>query len=102
MDFLEVGIDVGLQLHLSLLDQLHHRRRGEKFGHRGDLEKRFVRINRRLRIYISMAIALLEEDGAVLDHHEHDAGDVQGLRPLGEKGIQKGRQFFSVGGSLGR
>jgi hypothetical protein len=79
----EVGVDVLVQVELALLDQLHHRGPGEQFGDRAGPKQRAVGIDQLLSFEVGVAIALLEEDLAVLDHHHHSAGDISSLKRVG-------------------
>ena len=73
---IDVFVDVGIQIELALLDELHHRRPRDKFRHRTRAEQREFRIDRFLRGDIGVAEAALGQDLSVLDDGDHGACEI--------------------------
>ncbi len=76
LEVLQVGVDVGVEVELALLDELHDRRPGEQLGDRAGPEQRLVRHDRDPLLAVGEAVALGEEQLAVLDHRDRRGRDV--------------------------
>ncbi len=94
----QVARDRGVPLELALLDEQGQGRGREDLGVRGDAEERPGVDGRRLA-ELADAVALGQDDPAVLDHGDAHARDAEGLERLGDEGVEAGRQH---GGGLGR
>ncbi len=73
LEVLEVGVDVGVEVELALLDELHDRDPGEELGHGARPEQRLGHVDRNLFRDVLVAVAFREDDLAV-------AGDGDGAR----------------------
>ena len=90
----QVGTDIGIEIHLALLHQLHRRDGGRDLGDRGQAEQG------RLRVYghrltargtgVGPPVAAGGHHLPVLDHGHHGAGDVAVLEGIGQLPIQPG------------
>ena len=66
----EILVDVGVEVELALLFQLHHRDPGEELRDRGQAEDGRGWIDGFLRFDVSVSVALLEEHIAILHHKD--------------------------------
>ncbi len=92
---IEIGVDVGIEIELALAGELHHRRPGEELGDRAGAEQRALRIDQRAGRGIGDAVALLEQDLAVLHHHDHRARDIALRDPDRDEAIREGLDIAS-------
>ena len=73
----EVRVDVGVEVELALLDQLHDRGPGEELRDRAGAEERRLPVDGDALLDVGEAVALAEEDLAVLDDDDDGARDVR-------------------------
>ena len=66
----EVGIDIGMQVHLALLGELHHSCPGEELTHRANAEEGCIGADQLAVLPIGITIALGEEQPTIL--HDGD------------------------------
>ena len=99
----EVARDRAVPLELALLDEEAQGRGREDLGVGGDAEER-LRVDRRRLAELADAVALGQDDLAVLDHGDGHARDLEGLHDLGHVGVEAGREDRGRGerGSFGR
>ena len=90
----EVGADIGIEIHLALLHQLHRRDGGRDLGDRGHPEQGLLRVHsHRLPTRgarFGPAVAAGGHHLPVLDHGHHGAGDVAVLEGIGQLPVQPG------------
>ena len=90
----EVGADVGIEVHLALLHQLHGRDGGRDLGDRGHPEQGRLRVHgHRLSAggaRVGPAVAAGGHHLSVLDHGHHGTGDVAVLEGIGQLPVQPG------------
>ena len=75
---------------LAFLDEQAERRRREDLGVRGDAEER-PGVDRRRLAQLPDAVALGQDDPAVLDDGQGEARDLEGLHDPGDRGVDPGR-----------
>ena len=86
---------------LALLDEEAERRRGEDLGVRGDAEER-PGVDRGRIAELPDAVALGQDDAAVLDDGQGQAGDLEGLHGPGDRGVDPRRNAGDGLGGFGR
>ncbi len=92
----EVLVDVGVEVELALLDQLHDRGPGEELGDRARAEQRGFRIDRLAFLDVGIAETALQQDLSILDDDHDGAGDVATLERVGQESIQPGIEVGAV------
>ena len=97
LEILQVRVDVGIEIDLALLDQLHDRRPGEQLRDRAGTEQRLRRIHRRALLRVLVAVALLEEHLAVLHDDDRGAGDRARLHLRVHEAVDERFHFFDGG-----
>ncbi len=85
-----VLIDGRVEIELALLDQLHHRRFGEQLADRAGPEQRALGIHGPAFLDIVVAVALLQQDFAVLHDDDDASRDVTSLQFEVQKAIEPG------------
>ena len=90
---IEIGVDVGVEIDLVLLDKLHHRRPGKELGDGAGAEQCALRIDRRLRLHIGNAVTFFEQHRAVLHHHDFRARDVGARDRVRHEAIEPGAEI---------
>ena len=65
LEVLEIGVDVGIEVELALLDELHDRNPGKELGHGARPEQRLGHVDRNLFRDILVAVTLREDEFAV-------------------------------------
>ena len=77
LEGLEIGVDVAVEIELSLLDELHDGGPGEELGGRANAEEALGRIDRNVLRNVLVAVALRIEHTTVLDDGDDGAGNVE-------------------------
>ena len=85
----EVGIDVGVEVQLAFFDELHDRRPGEQLAGRPRIEERLVGDHRLTPFPVGEAVALGEDEFAVLDDGDRGAGDVLLAQLFGDELVEE-------------
>jgi len=103
----EITVDIGIDVDLALLFQLHDRHPGEELGDGRQPEDRRHRIDGCFLLPVSVAVALLEQHVAVFHHQHRGAGDVRPLQLHGDNAIEERLQIARLesvcpGGDGGR
>ena len=94
----QIFIDIAVQRKLALFDELHDRRPGEQLGDRANTKQSVFGVHRYLRVQVGVAVALGQQQTAILDNRHHRSGDVV-LRHLGfQLSIQEGLQLLGIDG----
>ena len=96
LELRQVGVHVGVEIQLALLDELHDRRPGEELGHRPGPEERLVRLDRDLVLHVRPAVALGEEELPVLDDGHGHSGHVVRLALAGHEAVHEGLQLLAA------
>src|SRR5215207_173431 len=96
LEVLEVGVDVGVQVQLVLFDELHHGSGGEHLADRAYTEERLVGDDGRMLLQVSVAVALGEEQLAVLDNRDRSPRDMITLQLRAHDAIEEVFQFLGV------
>ena len=90
----QVGADIGIEIHLALLHQLHRRDGGRDLGDRGHPEQGLLRVHSHRIPTRSTRIGPPITAGGhhltVLDHGHHGTGDASVLEGIGQLPIQPG------------
>ena len=98
----EILIDIGVEIELALLQKLHCGDPGKKLGDGGQPEEGRSRINGLLVLEIRVAVALFEQQFAVLHDQDGGARDVGPFelerKDAVEEGFEVGRAEFMNGG----
>ncbi len=98
----EVLVDVGLQVELPLVHELHHRRPREQLRDRSDTEECPLRIHLLPGGAVGHAVALGEEDPPLGDHGHRHARDVVRLLLRGDHPVEEGLELGWVLEAAGR
>ena len=86
----EILLDVGVEIELALLDELHHRDVGEELGDRAGTEGGDDRIDGCLLLEVGVTVASQDKRLAVLVDGDGRAGDVIALQLKREEAVEKG------------
>ena len=90
----QVGADIGVEVHLALLHQLHRRNRGRDLGDRGHPEQGLLRVyGHRLPARgtgVGPAVAAGSHHLPVLDHRHHSTRNILVLQGIGQLPVQPG------------
>ena len=90
----EILLNVGVQVELALLDELHHRDVGEELRDRSRTKRCDYRIDLRLLLEVRVAVALEDEWLPVLVNRNCCARDVVTLQLQREKPVEKRGNVF--------
>ena len=90
---IEVGIDVGVEIELALLDLLHDRRPGEELRDRARTEEGALGDDRALRGDVGVAIPFGEQHFAIFDHGDDGAADVAVVDLQRHEAIEEGLEI---------
>ena len=86
----EIGVDIRVQVQLSLLDELHHRRPGEQLADGANSKDRLFGVDRDALLEVGVAVAFGKEQLAVFDDGYGCTGDVILFHLLCKQLIQEG------------
>src|SRR6266496_3629969 len=98
----EVGTDIGMQVHLALLGELHHSCPGEELTHRANPEEGRIGADQLAVLPIGITIALGEKQSTVLHHGDRCPRDMAICQLHAEHAIQKGLQLARIAEPGGR
>ncbi len=91
---IEIVVHVAIEIDLSRLDELHDGSPGEELRNRTGAKQRLVRNDRLAARHVGIAIALREQDFAVLDDDENAAGDVSARQRIGHQAVEEHVSVF--------
>ena len=95
----DVAIDVGVEIELPLLDELHYGRPGEELTRRADAKECALGIDRSTVGHIGVAITIGIEERAVLDDGDGRAGDMFVAQIGSHDSVEERRELAAIANS---
>ena len=89
----QILVDVMIQIELALLNHLHHARPDKQLRDRAWPKERRIRTHALLRRHVGIAVALLNNHPAILDHRHHGSSNAAPFNGRRNQSVKKGFQI---------
>ncbi len=86
----EIAVDVGIEVELALLLELHNGNPCKELGDGREPENRRHRVDGSLLLLVGVSVALLQQHVAIFHHQDRRAGDIRALQLHLDNSVEEG------------